>query len=124
MNVRRRGYTGSVSRSDRLNAGLTVIIRCNFIFFNQVSKTKIIGLAKILREVLEWKQEDKGEGGALYQKMLAEEQTLAYSLTPEEMMENIVKYREEKENVTKTDRKSVTTSLLRKSYLGQDQPSL
>ena len=102
------------------------LINCSLIliFLIQVSKTKLIGLAKILREVLEWKQEDKGEGGALYQKMLAEERTLEYTLTPEEMMQNIVKYRKEKDNVTATERESTANALLRKAYLGPDQPSL
>lgn len=84
----------------------------------------MIGLAKILREVLEWKQDDTGEGGALYKKMLEEERTLEYSLTPEEMLQNIVKYRQEKVNATATDRAKTATTLLRKNYVGPNQPSL
>ena len=84
----------------------------------------MIGLSKILRELLEFKK-DAGDGGAklfsLISKMESEENI---SLPIDTLRESIEKYRKLKNEDRIKDESGILVNLLRKVHVGDNQPGI
>ena len=90
----------------------------------QLSRNKVIGLSKILKELLEFKQYSKDEGGKLYEKISKMIESSS-SLLPEEVLkENIKKYRNIKQEELIMEDESTVIGMLRKKYFGVSKPSI
>ncbi len=96
----------------------------NFKRHFKVSRNKLIALTKVLRELLEYKQEDGGEGAALYETVSHMAATWNFTMSVDELHGNITKYRSEKAGVTNETYNGRVKNILRKAYFGNDQPSL
>ena len=90
----------------------------------QVSRNKIIGLSKILRELLEFKSGSDDEGGKLFQSLEDMATSSSYTMPERILVENIRKYREAKKEVMDQIRDYPVNSILRKKFIGENQPKM
>ena len=94
---------------------------CSFL---QVSRNKIIGLSKILRELLEFKSGSNDEGGKLFVNLEEMAASFSYTMPEGVLLENIKKYREAKKEVMNQIRDYPVHSILRKKFIGENQPTI
>ena len=94
----------------------------NFAF--QVARNKIIGLSKILREVLEFQHSSGDEGRQLYDSLSKMAESSSFSLSEELLVENIKKYRGLRDDFVSNLRSTKMMYILRKQHLDENTPSI
>jgi len=95
-----------------------------YTFAVKVSRNKIIGLSKILRELLEFKSGSNDEGGKLFVNLEEMAASFSYTMPEGVLLENIKKYREAKKEVMNQIRDYPVHSILRKKFIGENQPTI
>ena len=97
---------------------------CHIRISLQVSRSKIIGLAKILKELLEFKENSDDEGGKLYEELQQMATSSSFPIREEMLIENIKKYRAVKKEYFDTLSNRTLTFILRGEYAGDNKPSI
>jgi len=95
-----------------------------YTFAVKLSRTRHIGLTKILRELLEMEENPLSEGGQLYKNVSDSAKQSQFPIPEETLLENIKKYRDKKNELSKEDNEGQITRILRKKYVGMNQPSV
>ena len=81
-------------------------------------------MSKILRELLEFKQGSKDDGGKLYDEVSEMARSSNYSVQEEVLIERIKEYRDMKQASATNDSDSSVLKILRKKNIGVNQPSI
>ena len=64
------------------------------------------------------------EGGQLYKNLSDSAKESQFPIPEETLLENIKKYRDKKNELSKEDNEGQITRILRKKYVGMNQPSV
>ena len=81
-------------------------------------------MSKILRELLEMEENPLSEGGQLYKNLGDAAKKSEFPIPEKTLLEKIKKYRDVKNELSRSESEGPITRILRRKYLGENQPSV